>query len=181
MAKKNLHQTIKIPEGVEIHVHGNEIKVKGPEGHVNKEVNLGDLDVEVSKGIFKIGHESASKKEKRMMNTISAHVKNMIKGVQKKYEYTLKVASSHFPMTVKAEGRKVTIKNYYGERKERKTILPENVEIEINKDIIKIKSCDKELAGQASANLENVTKVANRDRRIFQDGIYITNKSGKEI
>lgn len=179
--KKELYQNIKIPSGVEVHVNGNEIKVKGPEGTIVKEANMGNLEVHTSGGNFKIGHKKASKKEKRMMNTICAHVKNMIKGVEKKYEYTLKIASSHFPMTVKLEKDNAIIKNYYGEKKDRKMKLPKGVEVEINKDIITVKSADKELAGQTAANFENVTKVTNRDRRIFQDGIYIINKSGKEI
>lgn len=179
--KKELYRKIEIPAGVEINVNGNEIKVKGPEGTVTKEANMRGLEVNASGGIFKIGHKSATKKEKRMMNTICSHIKNMIKGVQKKYEYTLKIASSHFPMTVKIENGVATIKNYYGEKKDRKMKISKDVEIAVNKDIITVKSADKELAGQTAANFENVTKVNNRDRRIFQDGIYITDKSGKSI
>lgn len=179
--KKELYQKIKIPKGVEVLVSGNKITVKGPEGESTKEYKFSNLDVSKEDGILKIGHEVATKKEKRNMNTISAHIKNMIKGVQKKFEYTLKVASSHFPMTVKIEGDTAIIKNYYGEKTDRKTKIPKGVEIQVNKDIIIIKSVDKELAGQAAANFENATKVRNRDRRIFQDGVYITNKSGKVI
>jgi large subunit ribosomal protein L6 len=54
-------------------------------------------------------------------------------------------------------------------------------ELEIEKDIITIKSVDKEIAGQATANLEKATQIKKRDKRVFQDGIYIINKAGKEI
>ena len=179
--KKELYQKINIPSGVEVSVKGNTVKVKGPEGEVVKEFNFGILDAKAENSEFKIGHKSATKNEKKIINSISAHVKNMIKGVQKQFEYTLKVASSHFPMTIKIEGDTATIKNYYGEKTDRKTKIPKGVHVSVNKDIITIKSPDKELAGQAAANFENVTKVSNRDRRIFQDGVYITNKAGKEI
>lgn len=179
--KKKLYQKIKIPEGVEISVTGKVINVRGPEGEVSKEVNLGALDAKVENSEFLIGHDSATKNEKKMINTITAHIKNMIKGVQKKYEYVLKVASSHFPMTIKIEGNVAHIKNYYGEKTDRKAKIPKGVEISVNKDIITVKSADKELAGQAAANFENATKVRNRDRRIFQDGVYIIDKSGKVI
>jgi large subunit ribosomal protein L6 len=179
--KKELYKKITLPSGVEISLKHNEIKVKGPEGEILKEINFANLDVSVSNGVFKIGHKVASKKEKRLINTLYAHIKNMIEGVQKKFEYTLKVASSHFPMTVKVEGNNAIIKNYYGEKTDRKTQIPKGVEVQVNKDIITVKSVDKELAGQVAANFENVTKVRNRDRRIFQDGVYIINKSGKEM
>ena len=179
--KKPLSQIIEIPEGVEVSVNGHDVRVKGPEGEVHRKFDIGNLDFKVSGKEIKIGHDKATKKEKRMMNTIAARIRNMIKGSQEKFVYELKVASSHFPMTIKIDGNVATIKNYYGEKVDRKTKIPEGVEVEVKKDIIIIKSANKELAGQAAANFENATKVRNRDRRIFQDGIYITKKHGKEI
>jgi large subunit ribosomal protein L6 len=179
--KKQLEQIIAIPEGVEVSFVDKTLKVKGPEGENSRELNLGNLDLKVSGNEIKISHNKATKNEKKIMNTLASHIKNLIRGVQEKFTYELKVASSHFPMTVKVEGRNASVKNYYGEKIERKTTIPEGVEVEVKKDIIIIKSVDKELAGQASANLEMVTKVRNRDRRIFQDGIYITKKDGKAI
>jgi len=178
---KELSQTIEIPEGITITLEGTLIKIRGPEGEVEKKFTPSKLSIEKKGNEIIIADKEATKKEKRLMNTITAHLKNMIKGVQKKFEYKLKVCFSHFPISVEIKGREAIVKNFLGEKVPRKVELPEGAEVELNKDIITIKSCNREIAGQAAANLETITKIRSRDRRVFQDGIYIINKAGKEI
>lgn len=179
--KKEFSQEIEIPEGIEIKKEGKKIIVKGKEGEVSKEFNFGKLKCEIKEGKISISHPSSTRKEKRMINTISAHLRNMIKGVNNHFEYKLKICASHFPINVEIKGNEVSIKNFLGEKTPRKCKMPEGVEIQINKEIITVKSSNKEIAGQAAANFEITTRVKNRDRRVFQDGIYIINKDGKEI
>lgn len=179
--KKEFYSEIEIPEGIEAEIEGRKISVKGPEGENSREFKIGNLKFEKKNGKIRIGHSSATRKEKRMINTITAHIKNLFKGVQEKFEYKLKICSSHFPITVEIKGNEAIVKNFLGEKTPRKCSMPKGAEIEINKDIITIKSIDREIAGQAAANLETVTKVRNRDRRVFQDGIFITSKIGREI
>ena len=172
---------IEIPEGVEAEIQKNKLILKGKEGETFREFNLGEINFEKKDKKIILSCEKATKKEKRIINTSAAHIKNMIHGVQKKFEYKLKICSSHFPMNVKFEGNTAIIKNFIGEKVDRKVELPKNVEIKMEKEIITIRSIDKELSGQAAANLETATKIRGRDKRVFQDGIYIINKAGREI
>ena len=105
----------------------------------------------------------------------------MLQGVKEKFEYKLKVVFSHFPITVEVSGNTATIKNFLGEKIPRICALPQGAEVEVNKDDITVKSVSKEIAGQAAANLETATKIRMKDRRIFQDGIYIIDKAGRPI
>ncbi len=179
--KKELFQEIEIPEGVEVTLEETKLNVKGPEGENNREFKIGRLDFEVKDGKIVLGNKISTKVEKKMMNTITAHIKNMIKGVQEKFEYKLKVCHSHFPFTVKMDGNKILIKNFLGEKVDRLGKVPEGVEVDIKKDIITVSSVNRELAGQGAANFEAITKIRGRDTRIFQDGVYIINKCGREM
>ena len=179
--RKELYKKIEIPEGIEAEIKGSHVKIKGPEGENSRQFNIHSLELVKEGGIISIGNKNSTKKEKKLMNTIAAHIRNMIKGVQGKFEYELKAVFSHFPMTIEVKGHEVTIKNFLGERTPRKTSIPFGVDIEVNGAVIKIKSADKELAGQAVAKLEAVTRIRKRDKRIFQDGIFMTKKAGREI
>mgnify|MGYP001231582226 FL=1 len=70
----------------------------------------------------------------------------------------------------------LTVKNFLGEKNARVADVPVGVSAKVqDKDII-LESVDRELAGIAASRIEQLTRVTNKDRRIFQDGIYITGK-----
>ncbi len=179
--KKEIFQEIEIPYGVEVVINGSEIIINGKEGENKRSFKLRKIKLEKKDNKIIVGQKNATKNEKKIINTTVAHIKNMIKGVQKKFKYNLKVCFSHFPISVKMEGRNIIVKNFLGEKIDRKTTVPEGVEVEVDKEFITITSTNKEKAGEAAANFERVTKIKNRDRRIFQDGIFITSKTGREI
>jgi len=179
--KKELYQKIEIPEGIEAEIAGRILKIRGPEGEIKKKFNANNLEFKKEDNKIILGNKKATKKEKKLMNTLVSHIKNMIKGVQEKFEYQLKICFSHFPITVEIKDKGAIIKNFLGEKIPRKTKIPEGAEVEIDKEIIKVRSADKELAGQVAANFEIATKIRKRDKRVFQDGIFIINKAGREI
>jgi len=179
--KKKIYQEIEIPKNVEIKTEEDLLTVKGPEGENSRKFKTGKLTFEKKENKIIIGYDKSTKKEKKIINTFAAHIKNMISGVQKKFEYKLKICFNHFPFTAEKKENKIIIKNFLGEKIPREFKIPTNVDIIIQKQDITIISLNKELAGQVASNFEIATKVRNRDRRVFQDGIFITNKTGREI
>jgi len=179
--KKEIIHEIEIPETVNAEIDGRILKISGPEGEISKEFNTNKLIFEKRENKIIIGNKKATKNEKKMINTIKSHIDNMIEGVQKKFEYKLKICYNHFPFTVEIKGNEGLIKNFLGEKIPREVKIPAGVEVNIEKDIIKIKSHDKELAGQTAANFETATRIRLRDRRVFQDGIFIIEKNGRQI
>tara|TARA_A100001037_G_C15119385_1_gene623036 strand:- start:1409 stop:1960 length:552 start_codon:yes stop_codon:yes gene_type:complete len=118
--------------------------------------------------------------ERAIAGTWAAHLRNMVKGVDQGFEYRLKAVFSHFPMSLKVEGNKLSINNMLGEKVPRVAKLPwtpSEVEVKVeNKTDVLVIGVDREKVGQTAANIEGACKIKKRDPRVFQDGVYIVSK-----
>jgi len=179
--KKDILETVKIPEGIEVSIEETKITIKNSEGKQNQKEFKTNVKIEKKDNEVILSAKKGTKKEKRMINTTKAHINNMIKGVQERFIYKLKICFAHFPITAKIQDKELIITNFLGETKERKAKILDDVDVKIDKDIITVESHNKESAGQTSANFESTTKIRARDRRVFQDGIFITEKAGRKI
>ncbi len=183
MEKKTYSTQLEIPAGVNADVVNNTIKVKGSKG--NLERTFVNPRVIISKEgndiIFSLKKEiKFSQRDKMAMNTYMAHLRNMFSGVEKGYTAKLKICSGHFPMNVSIDGNTFIIKNFLGEKVPRKVGIIDGVKVKVEGDIVVVNGLDKDKVGQAAASIEQLTRITNRDRRIFQDGCYITSKPGDE-
>tara|TARA_Y100000034_G_scaffold26979_1_gene32099 strand:- start:5180 stop:5734 length:555 start_codon:yes stop_codon:yes gene_type:complete len=181
MKNKNYQETLEIPEGMEVKIDKYIVNIKGPKGEVKKELKNKQVIVETKDNKIIIKTPLMTKREKKIIYTFKAHLKNMIKGVQEKFVYKLKICSGHFPMNVSINNKQIMVKNFLGEKVPRVLKIKEGAEVKMDGDMITIKSCSKEIAGQIAADLEILTSIKNRDNRIYQDGIYIINKAGKSM
>src|SRR3990167_5578879 len=123
--RKEIFQEIEIPEGVEVNINEDEVFVKGKEGELKRKFKIMNLSIQQQGNKIVVGNKKSTKKEKKMINTTAAHLRNMIRGVGERYEYHLKICSSHFPISVEINGRDVMIKNFLGEKIPRKTHILE--------------------------------------------------------
>jgi large subunit ribosomal protein L6 len=170
-------EEIKIPEGIQITIEGKTVQVKGPKGSISKILSHPKIVMTVNDNVFKIScSQSPRRKEKALLGTFKAHIRNMIKGVSKGYECKMKTVFSHFPIKTSVEGNNLLIQNFLGERFPRRAEILKDVEVDIKGENIILSSTDKEKVGQTAANIERATKVKNRDIRVFQDGIYIVSR-----
>ncbi len=180
MARK-IEETVTVPQGIEATLDGHILSVKGKLGTLQRMVGNPLVTIKEENNTITLSTSSSLRKQKRMLYTIKSHINNMIQGVQNPYQYKLKICSGHFPITIKVEGQYVTISNFLGEKIPRKSKVLPNVTVKIDKDAILVQSFDLEAAGQTAANLEQATRVGKRDRRVFQDGCYITEKPGRNF
>jgi large subunit ribosomal protein L6 len=170
-----------IPTGVEARIEKDKVVVKGPKGELSRVFRSPGVWFELKDGAMVFETSIKGKKGKRIINSFSSHFGNMIEGVTKGYVYKLKIIFSHFPINVKLAGKDVTVENFFGEKKPRKTKLMDEVTATIEGDIITITGIDKEKTAQSAASIEKLTKRSGFDKRRFQDGIYITEKAGRKV
>jgi len=132
--KRDLIKKIKIAPGVSAQVSGSRVTVKGIKGSLEKEFKIKGVKFEVKEDEVILSAKKATKDEKRNMNTVSAHITNMIRGVDVGFEYELKICASHFPMTVDIKGNKAFVKNFLGEKIPRDVTIPKGAEVSIDKE-----------------------------------------------
>lgn len=179
--KAEIIREVVLGAGVSAVLDGEMLTVKGPKGEVSRLFRSPSITTRIDQGKIILLVKKGTKREKTMIGTFEAHITNMIKGVQEHHTYRLKICSSHFPMNVSVVGKELVIKNFLGEAVPRKAEIASGVVVKVDGNEILITSPDRELAGMMASRIENLCRITNRDRRIFQDGCYITHKVGKAI
>lgn len=169
------------PEGVSATFADGVLTVTGPKGSVTRHIHTPKILVKVESDGVTFTAPVFTKREKKMMQTFLAHFRNACKGVIEGHTYKLRVCSGHFPMNVSVKGQNFEVKNFIGEAVPRNYVFSSDVEVKLEGDIITVSGVNKELVAQTAASIEQLTRRNGFDRRIFQDGIYITEKDGKSL
>ncbi len=176
MAATVVENTIEIPDEVTLNLTGRKVTVSGERGQVVRDFSHVRLDMEQDGKALRIWAVNPRKREASLVNTISAHVNNMIKGVTQGFTYKLKIVFVHFPMTVRVQGRKLVIANFIGERKDREAKIVGDVKVTVDREDVTVEGADIEEVAQTAANIQQACKIRRKDLRKFLDGIYVYSK-----
>ncbi|MFT4244789.1 MAG: 50S ribosomal protein L6 [Candidatus Woesearchaeota archaeon] len=175
---RSVEYTVEIPqEGVKVEYNFPNLTVKGEKGEVTKKLRFPNVEIIVEESKVRITSSRFTQKLKKIMSTYRAHINNMITGVTQGFEYKLKVVYAKFPMTVEFKDSTLVVKNFLGEKVPRVVKIPQDiVKVEVKGEDITVTGIDKEECGKIAALIEQSTRITHLDRRVIQDGIYITNK-----
>ncbi len=176
---------IEIPDDVTATVDHLDLTVEGPNGSVTRRLWYPSVSVSVEETENEEGEtvdavvvesEEEDAKTNATVGTFESHVNNMLYGVTEGWEYKMEIVYAHFPMQVEAEGDHVVIENFLGERAPRRAKIRGDTEVQVSEEEITLSGPDKEAVGQTAADIEQLTRVNDKDPRVFQDGVYITQK-----
>lgn len=174
-----LKDEIEVPEKVHVTFDGGVVKVKGPQGEISKRLSHPRVKLEMKGKHVIVSSEMPRKKEKALVGTYGAHIRNMFVGATKGFEYKMKIVYAHFPIKTAIKGNTFWIENFLGEKSPRKTKILGDTKVTIKGDQVLLNGPNVEDVGQSAANIERATKIKGFDPRVFQDGIYIIEKPGR--
>ncbi|GGJ13237.1 50S ribosomal protein L6 [Halobellus salinus] len=167
---------IEIPDEVSAEVSNLDLTVEGPNGSVTRTLWYPSVSVSVEGDEVVIAADADDAKTNATVGTFESHVSNMIHGVTEGWEYEMEVYYAHFPMQVDVNGDEIVIENFLGERSERRTPLRGDTDVQVDGEVVTLSGPSKEDVGQTAADIEQLTRVTDKDNRVFQDGVYITQK-----
>ncbi len=179
--KKTITETMSIPDKVQVKIEHGLFSATGPKGEVQRVFRTPGIALEIKGNQVEIVSKDATRREKKMFYTTRAHINNMLRGVVTPIVYKVKVLSGHFPMNVSVKGEELSVKNFLGEKFPRTLKLTKGVDVKFADNILTVTGCDIEKVSQVAASMEQLTRITNRDRRIFQDGLFIIEKDGVPI
>ena len=166
-------KTVQIPDGVEVQIDGKKVTVKGEKGVLTRDFSKTPLTIEKEGNVITVRAYAPRKKEAALVGTMASHIRNMIKGVTKGFTYKLKIVFSHFPISVKVQDKTILIENFTGERSPRKAKIIGDVKVIVKSEDVIVQGINIEHVSQTAANIEQATKIKNKDPRVFLDGIYV--------
>jgi large subunit ribosomal protein L6 len=174
-----IEKIVPIPENVKVKIEGRVVSVFGPKGTLTKDFSHMPVSIMIKENSFLVASYWPRKKEIGMVGTAASHLKNMIVGVTKGFIYKLKIVYAHFPITIKVleKERKILIENFTGERTPRIAKILGDVKVKVEGDNIIVEGINLEDVSQTAANIEEATKIKEKDPRVFLDGIYVYEKS----
>jgi large subunit ribosomal protein L6 len=178
--RKNISESISIPEGVNCKIEDSKLISSKSGVTLTKNIGIMGIAISLKDGAIFFETKKGNKKDFNKIKSQKAHITNLFQGLEGKFFYDLEACNVHFPMTLKVEKNRLAINNFLGEKTPRYADILPGVSVDLKGQKITISSNDKDSAGKTAANFEKATKVRNRDRRIFQDGIFITQKARME-
>jgi len=175
---ETLQRTISIPADTKVEVNGRRVRVQGPLGSLEEDLSHLPIEISLEGSEVLIKTKWPRKREIGMLGTGSAHVRNMIKGVNSGYKFNLKTVYAHFPVTVKVDEktRSLKIENFTGEKTPRSAPILEGVKVTVKGEEITVEGNNLQAVSQTAANIQNSTRIKKKDQRVFLDGIYVSDK-----
>ncbi len=177
---------VTIPEGVEVQLNGQDLKVKGKlgelelklHGEVSAAINeVANDDGKTSK-VVALGPKSNSRFAQQIWPTMRTLVENIMVGVSQGYEKKLEIHGVGYRAALKGTALSLSL----GFSHEVIYQIPEGIKVEVEKQTrLKVSGIDKQKVGQVAAEIRSYKKPEPyKGKGIRYADEYIIRKEGKK-
>ena len=173
---KEFEETVEIPDGISVTLKKRMMQFEGPLGKTYKNFRSIPVNLDINNGKIILRSQGRRKRDYAILHTARSIVRNICEGLISGYTIKMKVVYAHFPITVKVANKTVLIENFQGEHAPRTAKIVGDVKIEPKGEDVVLTGRVLTDVTQTAANIEQNTKVKNKDHRVFLDGIYVYEK-----
>lgn len=169
-------QPITVPAGVEVQIEGNNVRVKGPKGQLEKELHR-DMIIKYEEGRLSVERPSDNKLHRSLHGLTRTLLNNMVTGVTAGFHKNLELVGVGYRAS--KQGNKLVLAVGYSHPVE---IEPETgIDIEVPAPTkISVKGLDKEKVGALAAVIRAVREPEPyKGKGIRYEGEVVRRKVGK--
>ena len=157
---------ILIPQGIDVKIEGQTIKVSGSKGELSREIRP-EIKIDIKEGKIFLRLLIETKKNKALWGLSRALLANMLKGVNEGYEKKLEIGGLGYKAQLPEPQRRVEMNEvhrlpgenlllYVGYSHPVEIKAPPGIKFSVDKNIITVSGIDKELVGETSALIRRV-------------------------
>lgn len=146
-------QPITIPNGVDVKVDGNRVRVKGPRGELERELSS-VVSIALDGDTITVSRPNDSRQARSHQGLVRSLVAGMVEGVSQGFTRDLEINGVGY----RAEKRGNFIRLDLGYSHPILFELPDTVDANVQQTAITLSSPDKELVGQVAAKIRSLRK-----------------------
>jgi len=172
---------VKIPQGVEVNISGQDVKVKGKLGELSLRVHDEvAVKIEEQDGAKVVAFQprSQSRMAKKIWPTMRVLVNNMVKGVSEGYKKNLEIKGVGYRVNLQG----TTLVMSLGYSHEIRYAIPKDIKLKVDEQTkIEITGADKQKVGQVAADIRGYRPPEPyKGKGIRYVDEYILRKEGKK-
>ena len=167
---------IEIPQGVQIEINGNTVKVSGPKGKLTQIVHP-DMKLSIDGNLVKVDRPSDEKEHRSLHGLTRSLINNMVQGVTAGFSKSLDINGVGYRAA--KQGKNLVLTIGYSHPVE---LVPlEGIEFEVPAPTkIIVKGVDKQVVGQMAAQVRAVREPEPyKGKGIKYENEFIRRKAGK--
>jgi len=169
-------QPIEVPQGADVTVNGQSVRVKGPKGELTFDAHL-DMTVTLDDGVVTVTRPSDEPKHRALHGLTRMLVANMVEGVMTGFSKTLEIQGVGYRALKKGAGIELSL----GFSHTIEYVAPDGVSLDLpDQTTIVVAGPDKQKVGQAAAEIRSFRPPEPyKGKGIRYRGEHVRRKAGK--